>query len=69
MVKGNKSFSAFKLFYDELIYKKSTSISYYKIERNINKIKEIVHCVLKTPISDEKYYMIKLERNHKLRIN
>ena len=60
MTKENKKFSAFKLFYDELIYKKNPNISYYKIDRNIKNIDEIVHYIIKTSTKDSKLYTLKL---------
>ena len=65
MTKENKKFSAFKLFYDELIYKKNPNISYYKIDRNIKNIDEIVHYIIKTSTKDSKLYTLKLNRYHK----
>lgn len=62
MAKANKNFSAFKLFYDELIYKTNSYVSYAKIDRNIKIIKKLVNEIKKTPKKDEKYYNIKLDR-------
>ena len=58
----SKRFSAFKLFYDEFIYKKNNSVSYALIERNIDEIRKIVLDIRKTPKFNVDSYMEKLNR-------
>lgn len=58
----SKRFSAFKLFYDEFIYKKNNSVSYALIERNIEEIRRIVLDIRKTPKFNVDSYMEKLNR-------
>ena len=65
MVKGAKSSSAFKLFYDEIVYKSVSSLSYYKIKRNIDNIRKLTMEIRKTPRSDVSFYMTKLNRINK----
>ena len=62
MMSVSKRFSAFKLFYDEFIYKKNNSVSYASIERNIDEIRDIVLDVRKTPKFNVDSYMEKLNR-------
>ena len=62
MMSVSKRFSAFKLFYDEFIYKKNNSVSYDSIERNIDEIRDIVLDVRKTPKFNVDSYMEKLNR-------
>lgn len=59
------SISAFKLFYDEFIYKENKSVSYYEISSNIAKIRELVIELRKTPKYDVQQYMEKLDRIYK----
>lgn len=63
--KIKKRFSAFKLFYDEFIYKENSNISYVNVERNINKIRELTMEIRKMSKRDLEQYKIKLDRNNK----
>lgn len=63
--KVKKKFSAFKLFYDEFIYKENDNISYASVERNIKKIRDLTMEVRKTSKRDLELYKLKLERNNK----
>lgn len=65
MVKSKKKFSAFKLFYDEFIYKENNSVSYANVSRNISKIRDLTMEVRKASKRDLDLYKVKLERNHK----
>lgn len=65
MVKSKKKFSAFKLFYDEFIYKENNNVSYANVSRNISKIRDLTMEVRKTSTKDLDLYKVKLERNHK----
>lgn len=62
--KKNK-FSAFKLFYDEFIYRENKSVSYDGIKRNIDNIKEFTIELRKTPKFDVEQYMKILDRTNK----
>ena len=61
----NMKFSAFKLFYDEFVYKKNSSISYNGIDRNIDEIRNITMEIRKTPKFDIDSYMERLNRLNK----
>ncbi len=63
-MKDNK-FSAFKLFYDEFIYKDNKSVSYDKVRRNIDNIRDYTLNLRKTSKHDTNYYMTVLERTQK----
>lgn len=65
MINTKKKFSAFKLFYDEFIYKENTAVSYDNIERNIEEIRDLTLEIRKTPKFDVKFYMEKLNRANK----
>lgn len=65
MIDNTKKFSAFKLFYDEFIYKENSSVTYDNIERNIIEIRELVLDIRKTPKFDKDFYMKKLDRTNK----
>lgn len=54
-----KKFSAFKLFYDEFIYKDNDT--FYSVNRKLSKIYNLVSKIRKCPIRDEKYYQKRLE--------
>ena len=60
-----RKFSAFKLFYDEIIYKENVNLSYSKIKRNVKKIKELITDIRKTNKSNIELYNDKLERINK----
>ena len=60
-----RKFSAFKLFYDEIIYKENVNVSYSKIKRNVKKIKELITDIRKTNKSNIELYNDKLERINK----
>lgn len=62
MKKNMKRVSAFKLFYDEFVYRENSSISYASIERNIDKIRELTLGLRKTSKVDVDFYMVKLDR-------
>lgn len=62
--KSNK-FSAFKLFYDEFVYKDNKAVSYEDVRRNIDNIKEFTIELRKTPKYDLELYMTKLDRVNK----
>lgn len=57
--------SAFKLFYDEFIYKENKAVSYVNISENIAKIRELVIGLRKTPKYNLQQYMEKLDRVYK----
>ena len=59
------NFSAFKLFYDELIYKKNSYVSYAKIDMQIEDIKVLVSSVRKFSKIDQKLYMNNLKKCNK----
>lgn len=65
MVKESKKFSAFKLFYDEIIYKDKVSDAYSNVAKHIWKIRDLTMEVRKFPKIDAKEYMRKLEKNNK----
>ena len=60
------SFSAFKLFYDELIYKKSSYVSYAKIEDEMNSIKNAISEVRNYSKVDVKAYTANLKKQNKI---
>jgi len=60
------NFSAFKLFYDELIYKKSSYVSYAIIDKDVEEIREAVESVRKFSKIDQKAYMANLRKANKL---
>lgn len=62
MKKNMKKVSAFKLFYDEFVYRENSNISYALIERNIEKIRELTLELRKTSKVDVDFYMVKLDR-------
>lgn len=49
-------FSAFRLFYDEFIYRRNILIHYDKIENNINSIRELVFSILSANEKDTDMY-------------
>ena len=55
-------FSAFKLFYDEFIYKRNAVIDYKKIDKNINNIKKIVQDINSIYKGDKEFYTSKLDK-------
>lgn len=59
-MKKNKKFSAFKLFYDEFIYKEDKTLS--NVSRNINVIRSEVLKVRNTSPIDLEHYMMILNR-------
>ena len=62
--KKNK-FSAFKLFYDEFVYRLNDAVSYKNVEIHINNIRELTMDLRKTPKYDISQYMTKLSRINK----
>lgn len=54
-----KKFSAFKLFYDEFIYKDNDT--FYSVNRKLSNIYRLVNKIRKCSITDEKYYQKRLE--------
>ena len=58
----NNSFSAFKLFYDEFVYKKSSYVSYAKVEENLFRIGLLLNEVRHFSKLDVKAYMKKLNK-------
>jgi hypothetical protein len=70
MAKKIEKFSAFKLFYDEFIYKRDFNVG--GISRNLDIIKDELFKVRKTPKYDTKEYMLVLDRANsriKLQLN
>lgn len=65
MAKEIKKFSAFKLFYDELIYKDKISVVYDNVAKHLRKIKELTLEVRKFPKIDLKEYANNLEKANK----
>ena len=65
MRKEKNNFSVFKLFYNEIIYKDNSSISYHNVEHNIQEIKRIVITMRNTPKNNYDFYNIKLNRAKK----
>lgn len=65
MSKKGKRVSAFKIFYDEFVYKESSHISYLTIERNINNIRNLTLELRKTSKADFELYSTKLDRINK----
>lgn len=65
MNKKEKRVSAFKIFYDEFVYKESSHISYTTIERNIENIRELTLELRKTSKANIEFYNTKLERINK----
>lgn len=65
MSKETKKFSAFKLFYDEIIYKDRVNVAYDNIAKNLRKIKELTMDIRKFPKIDLKEYHHRLEKNNK----
>lgn len=63
--KDGKKFSAFKLFYDQFIYKENDSISYVNVDRNINLIREMTIEVRRMSKRDLVLYQTKLNRANK----
>lgn len=61
----NKQVSAFKLFYDEFIYKNNNNVSYALIERNIDNIRDFTLDLRKTSKRDIDFYTTKLDRINK----
>ena len=61
----NNNFSAFKLFFDEFIYKKNGYVSYAKVEDNISNIATLVEKVRKQSKLDLKAYMSTLNKANK----
>ncbi|MBQ4031816.1 MAG: hypothetical protein II625_08690 [Bacilli bacterium] len=61
----NNNFSAFKLFFDEFIYKKNSFVSYVKVEENIATIIELIEKVRKQSKLDIKAYMSNLNKANK----
>lgn len=62
MKKELKKISAFKLFYDEFIYRENANVSYSLIDRNIDNIRNLTLELRKTSKVDVEFYMTKLER-------
>ena len=61
-------FSAFKLFYDEFIYKENEKVSYLNIKRQIKKIRELTLKIRKVSKKDLITYNAKLNRyNQRIR--
>ncbi len=60
------SFSAFKLFYDELIYKKNGYVSYGKIDKEVEEIKDAVELVRRYSKMDQKAYMSNLKKSNRI---
>lgn len=65
MANETRKFSAFKLFYDEIIYKDKISVAYENVARNLKRIKELTSDIRKFPKVDIKEYMRKLEKVNK----
>ncbi len=60
-----KYFSAFKLFYDEFIYKSNQFVSYGNVDSNIDKIRDLVSLLRKYSIINIKKYMTFLSDTNK----
>ncbi len=58
----NNNFSAFKLFFDEFVYKKSNYVSYAKVEENLLRVGLILNEVRHFSKLDVKAYMKKLNK-------
>ena len=56
MKKEMNNFSAFKLFYNEIIYKDNSSINYYNVKRNITEIRNIVLVIRNVPKNNINLY-------------
>lgn len=65
MANKKGKFSAFKLFYDEFVYKENNAVSYDNVKRNIDNIREFTIELRKTPKFDVNSYMLKLDRINK----
>lgn len=65
MTNETKSFSPFKLFYDEIIYKDKISVVYSNVAKHILKIKSLTMEIRKFPKIDTNEYMCKLEKINK----
>ncbi len=61
----NNNFSAFKLFYDEFVYKKNNYVSYAKVEENLERINKALNVIRKCSKLDVKSYMKKLNASTK----
>ena len=61
----NNNFSAFKLFFDEFLYKKNSFVSYAKVEENLENINNLVMSVRRFSKIDIKAYMINLKKVNK----
>ena len=59
------NFSAFKLFYEEFIYKKNIMVNYDLIDNNINNIKKILFEINDLNKDDENIYLKKIEKYNK----
>jgi hypothetical protein len=59
------NFSAFKLFYDEFIYKNNSLVSYAKIDKNIDSIKELINTIRNCSKIDVANYMSVLSKCNK----
>ncbi len=68
MVKTNTNFSAFKLFYDEFVYKQSSFMNSSIVSENIDKIRDLTLKLRKTPKYDIVHYNKVLDKcNKKIR--
>ncbi|MGN1372020.1 MAG: hypothetical protein ACI4XM_07105 [Candidatus Coprovivens sp.] len=65
MTSKKNKFSAFKLFYDEFVYRLNDAVSYKNVEIHINNIRELTMDLRKTPKYDISQYMTKLSRINK----
>ncbi len=59
------NFSAFKLFYEEFIYKRNIMVDYNLIENNIDNIKKILFAINDLTKNDKDFYLKKIEKYNK----
>ena len=65
MEERSYKFSAFKLFYDEFVYKENINVSYLKVKRYIDSIRKYTLYIRRFSKNDLKLYELKLNRINK----
>lgn len=65
MAEKSFKFSAFKLFYDEFVYKENVNVSYLKVKRHIDIIRKYTLYIRRFSKCDLKLYTVKLDRINK----
>lgn len=65
MEERNYKFSAFKLFYDEFVYKENINVSYLKVKRYIDRIRKYTTYIRRFSKNDIELYTLKLNRINK----